>query len=239
MPTLKELEKILEEYKNPEKAKVLQGFFKTGKGQYGEGDIFFGIIVPDQRKIAKDFIELSLNDIKILLNSKIHEKRLIALFILIDKYKKSDREKNYDKKEQIFNFYIDNLKNVNNWDLVDLSAPNIIGEYLKDYKRDILYFLAKSDNIWKRRVAILSTFYFIKNNDFSDSLKISKMLLQDKHDLIQKVVGWMLREIGKRNLLVEENFLKNNYKKMPRTMLRYSIERFEEDKRKRYLTGKV
>ena len=177
MASLKKLEKILEKNKNPEKAKVLQGFFKTGKGQYGEGDIFLGIVVPDQRKIAKEFTNLSLKDIKTLLNSKIHEKRLIALFILIDKHKIASKNKEDNKKEQIFNFYLDNIKNVNNWDLVDLSAPNILGEFLKDRKRDILYKLSKSDNIWERRIAILSTFYFIKNDDFSDSLKIAEILL--------------------------------------------------------------
>lgn len=239
MVNLKELEKVLEKHKNPKKAKILQGFFKTGRGEYGEGDVFLGITVPIQRKIAKEFSELSLEDIKSLLNSKIHEKRLIALFILTDKYKTADRKKVYNLKEKIFSFYIDNIKNVNNWDLVDLSAPNICGDFLKDKKRDILHSLAKSENIWERRIAILSTFYFIKNDDFSDSLKISKILLLDKHDLIQKAVGWMLREIGKRNLLVEENFLKNNYKKMPRTMLRYAIEKFDEDKRNKYLSGDI
>lgn len=227
---MKKIAQEIKKYSDREKAKFLQRFFKTGKGEYGEGDIFLGINVPVQRKIAKQFSDLTLDNLQTLLNSKFHEERLIALLILIEKYKKSD-----DKKE-IFEFYLDNLKkgNINNWDLVDLSAPNIFGNYLLDKDRKILYELAKGD-LWEKRVAIVSCFSFIRNNEFNDSLKISEILLDDKHDLIHKAVGWMLREVGKRNKKVLNDFLDEHYLKMPRTMLRYSIEKFDEDERKKYL----
>ncbi|MDD5132871.1 MAG: DNA alkylation repair protein [Candidatus Nanoarchaeia archaeon] len=227
---LKDIKNDFNSLKNPEKAKKLAGFFKTGKGEYGYGDNFLGIIVPEQRKLAKKYPNLSLEDLQELLSSNIHEYRLTSLFILISKYKKADSE-----KEKIFNFYLKNTKNINNWDLVDLSAPNIVGHYLFEKDRKILYKLAKSDNLWEKRIAVLSTFYFIKYNQFDDSLKISEILLKDEHDLIHKAVGWMLREIGKRNLSIEEEFLKKYYKQMPRTMLRYAIEKFPEAKRQFYL----
>ena len=216
----------LQKLKDPEKAEILSRFFKTGKGEYGEGDIFLGIKVPEQRKIAKNY-NLSLKEIQELLSSNIHEYRLTALFILISKYKKSD-------KKQIVNFYLKNTKNINNWDLVDISAPKILGDYLLDKDKSVLYNLAKSNNLWERRIAILSTFTFIRNNQFEDTLNISEILLNDKHDLIHKAVGWMLREIGKKDQEIEENFLDKHYKNMPRTMLRYAIEKFEENKRKFY-----
>ncbi len=232
---LKDLELELKKHKNKEQAILLQRFFKTGKGQYGEGDIFLGITVPEQRKIAKKFQELSIEEIQILLNSKIHEKRLIALFILIDRYKKAGEA----EKKQIFDFYLTNTKNINNWDLVDLSAPNIAGDFLLNKNRKSLYQLTVSENLWERRISVLSTFIFIRNNQFEDSLKISEILLKDNHDLIHKAVGWMLREIGKRDEKELENFLKKHYKQMPRTMLRYSIEKFPEEKRKKYLRGEI
>jgi len=210
------IKKDLQKLSNPKQAKILQRFFKTGKREYGEGDIFLGIKVPEQRKIAKKY-NLNLNDIQKLLNSRIHEHRLVSLFILIDKYKKSNEKKN------IFNLYLKNTKNINNWDLVDLSAPNIVGNYLLDKPRKILYKLAKSKSLWKKRIAILATFEFIKNNEFKDAIKISELLLNDKHDLIHKGTGWMLREVGKRNQAIEEKFLKKYYRTMPRTMLRYAI----------------
>ena len=224
---LNRLKKELSKLKNKEKAEILSRFFKTGKGQYGEGDIFLGITVPQQRKIAKEYSNLTLEDLQELISSKIHEYRLISLLILIIKYKNS--------KQEIFNFYLKNTKNINNWDLVDLSAPNIIGNYIIQKDKSILYKLARSNNLWEKRIAILSTFEFIKNNEFEDTLKISEILLSDKHDLIHKAVGWMLREIGKRNQKIEEQFLKKHYKNMPRTMLRYAIEKFEKDKREQYL----
>jgi len=227
--SLKNLQKDLQRLANKEKAKLLQGFFKTGKGQYGEGDIFLGVMVPQQRKTAKKHKDLSLKDIQKLLNSKIHEYRLTALFILIDKYQ------NTDEKKEIFNLYLKNTDNINNWDLIDLSAPKIIGNYLLDKPRDILYKLANSKSLWEKRISILATAAFISNNQYKDTLKISKILLNDNHDLIHKAVGWMLREVGKKDQKTEEEFLKKHYKTMPRTMLRYAIERFEENKRIFYL----
>lgn len=218
---------------NSQKAKLLQGFFKTGKGQYGEGDIFLGIMVPIQREIAKKYQDLYLSDIQKLLNSKIHEERLIALLILVSQFKRGDIQ----KREVIFKFYLKNAKNINNWDLVDLTAPNIVGQFLINKNRKILYHLAKSENLWEKRIAVLSILSFIKDNQFDDALKIAEILLKDKHDLIHKAVGWMLREVGKRNLAVEEKFLKKYYKKMPRTMLRYAIEKFPEKKRRWYLNS--
>ncbi len=232
---LNNLKSDLKKSANPKKAKILQRFFKTGKGEYGEGDIFLGITVPELRKLAKKFLNLSFKDIEIILESKIHEERLIALLILVENYKKSDIE----KRKEIFDFYLNNIKKINNWDLVDLSVDKIIGNYLSDKPKNILYKLASSDNLWEKRISIISTFQFIKNNQFSDTLKIAKILIKDKHDLIHKAVGWMLREIGKRNQEAEESFLKKHYKNMPRTMLRYAIEKFSEEKIQLYLKGKI
>jgi 3-methyladenine DNA glycosylase AlkD len=239
MSTVDELKSDLRRLSNPERAKQCARYFKTGKGEYGEGDIFLGIIVPEQRKIAKKYLGLDLKDIGSSLASKIHEERLIALLILTYKFK--SKILNDKGREEIFNLYLKNarLGNINNWDLVDLSAPNVVGGHLLDNNRSILYKLAKSNNLWERRIAVLATFMFIKYNDFKDALRIAELLLEDKHDLIHKAVGWMLREIGKRDQSKEEGFLEKHYKKMPRTMLRYAIERFEEGKRKAYLGGKI
>ena len=228
---LKNLQKDLEKLKNPEKAKILARFFKTGKGEYGEGDIFLGIQVPDTRKIAKKYTNLDFKDVEELLRSKIHEHRLAALLVLREKFTKANNK----EKAKIFNFYLKNTKKINNWDLVDLSAEQIIGSYLKDKDKLILSRLAKSNNLWEKRISIISTFSYIKSNQFEETFRISEILLNDKHDLIHKAVGWMLREIGKRDQRVEEIFLKKHYKEMPRTMLRYAIEKFDEDKRKFYL----
>jgi len=228
------LKKTVKKYSNQEAAIFLQRFFKTAKGEYAEGDIFAGIKVPVSRKIAKQFKDLSLNDLSKIIKSKIHEERLIALFILVDKMKKPDEK----EKEKIYKFYLKNLKYVNNWDLVDLSAEKIIGDYLFDKKKELLFKLAKG-NLWERRISVMSTFNFIKKSDYSTTLKICKLLLNDKEDLIHKATGWMLREIGKRDLKTEEDFLKLHYKIMPRTMLRYAIEKFPEKKRKSYLLGKI
>jgi 3-methyladenine DNA glycosylase AlkD len=217
------------------KANVLQRFFKTGPGEYGEGDIFYGIVVPLQRSIAKKYKDLALADIKVLLDSPVHEERLIGLMILVEQVKKAGEL----KRKEIFNFYHKNRKRINNWDLVDLTADRISGSYLFDKDKSILYRLAESDNIWERRIAVMSTFHFIKNNSFDDALGISEKLLNDKHDLIHKAVGWMLREIGNRDLNTEEGFLLKHYKNMPRTMLRYAIEKFPEPKRQAYLKGKM
>ncbi len=228
---LNAVKKDLKKLEDKNQAKLLSGFFKTGKGEYGEGDIFLGIKVPVQREIARKYYDLSLKDIQILLKSKIHEYRLVSLLILMHQYSKG----NSKLKKKIFDFYLKNTKQINNWDLVDLSAPNILGDFLLDKDRTILYKLAVSKNLWERRISILATYKFIKANDFKDMLKISEILLRDKHDLIHKAVGWMLREVGKRDQKAEEKFLDKYYKEMPRVMLRYSIERFDEKKRKEYL----
>ncbi len=216
---------------NPEKAKILSGFFKSGKGQYGEGDIFLGIYVPIQKDIAKNYEQLNLKDLEFLLESKIHEYRLVALFILVSKFKKGDNK----IREIIYKFYLKNVKGINNWDLIDTSAPKIIGEWLKEKPKDVLYKFANSNNLWKKRIAIISTLTFIRNKNFEDTLKISEILLQDKHDLIHKAVGWMLREMGKKDEPVLIKFLNKHATKMPRTMLRYSIEKFNKETRKYYL----
>ena len=230
-----QLEKELKKLANPKQAEILQGFFKTGEGEYGEGDIFLGVKVPEQRKVAGKFEDLSLEDLEKLLSSKIHEYRMSALIVLIKQYERADEK----YKKEIFNFYLKNTRNINNWDLVDISAPKIVGDYLLNKPRSILYKLAKSQpkvgNLWERRIAIISTFAFIRNNEFDDTLKISKILLDSKHDLIHKAVGWMLREVGKRDQKIEEEFLKKYYLKMPRVMLRYAIEKFNKKRRKFYL----
>jgi len=227
---LDKIKEELEKYKNPERAKHDSRYFKTGKGEYGEGRISLGIETSIKRKLAKEYYQkISLKDIKELLSSGISDYQFFALVILTHKYRKGEQ------KKEIISLYLENTLYINNWDLVDISAYNILGDFLIEKDKSILYELAKSDNLWERRIAIISTFAFIRNNKFKDTLKISKILLKDKHDLIHKAVGWMLREIGKRDQEVEEDFLKKYYKKMPRTMLRYSIEKFDEDKRKFYL----
>jgi 3-methyladenine DNA glycosylase AlkD len=230
-----ELRKKIKSLGSPEVSKTMKWFFKTGKGEYGEGDIFAGLKVPTQRKLAREFGDLSFTDLKVLLSSPVHEERLISLFILVARFSKSSEK----DKQMIFSFYLKNRKGVNNWDLVDLSAPKIMGKYLLEKDKSILFKFAVSKNLWERRIAILSTLEFIRSEDYDTTLKISEILLEDDHDLIHKAVGWMLREIGKRDLLTEEKFLKIYYKKMPRTMLRYAIEKFPETKRKKYLQGKI
>jgi 3-methyladenine DNA glycosylase AlkD len=224
---LKEIRKELKEKSNKEKAEIFQRFFKTKKGEYGEGDVFLGITVPELRRIVKENKAIEIEDVLQLLHSKIHEERFIALLIFIERFSK--------ESEKIFDLYLKNLSWVNNWDLVDISAYRIIGEHLFDKEKTVIYNLARSKDLWERRVAIMSTFYFIRKNQFKDTINIAEILLYDDHDLIHKAVGWMLREIGKRDIKEEENFLKKNYKKMPRTMLRYAIEKFPEDKRKLYM----
>jgi len=218
-----------------EKAKLLQRYFKTGKGEYAEGDVFLGISVPEVRKVGMKHKSITLKETEKLLKSKIHEERFIALEILVMKFD-SGNEK---EKKEIYDFYLKNTKSINNWDLVDTSALYIIGKYLIGKKREVLYKLAKSKNLWERRISIISTAAFIVNKDFDDTFKISKILLTDKEDLIHKAVGWMLREVGKRDLKAEETFLNKYYTNMPRTMLRYAIEKFPEAKRKDYLKGKI
>jgi len=228
------INKVLKELrseKNDEQAKILSRFFKTGKGQYGEGDVFWGIRVPVQRMIAKKVKEVSLEDIQELLNSKVHEHRMTGMLILVEKYKKADN------KREIYEFYLKNTKNINNWDLVDLTAPQIVGNFLLENKKErkILYLLVKSNNLWERRISILSTFTLLRNKEYEDVLKLSEILLKDEHDLIHKAVGWMLRELGKRDKKVEIIFLEKYYKIMPRTMLRYAIEKFDNQEKAIYM----
>jgi len=226
---VKEFQKL----KNPDKAKLLGRFFKCGSGEYGAGDRFLGIVVSEQRKIAKKYFQIiETGELEKLLKNEFHEVRLTALLMLVEKFSRGDEK----IKNQIYRVYLKNTKYINNWDLVDLSAPRIIGGYLLNKDRKILYQLARSENLWERRIAVLATFMFIRECDFTDILKIAKILLNDKHDLIHKSVGWMLREVGKKNLETEEKFLQKHYKTMPRTMLRYAIEKFSERKRKKYLS---
>lgn len=226
-----QVKKELRKYSNPEKSILLGRFFKTGKGQYGEGDKFLGIMVPSQRKIAKIYKDLGLKEVQKLLDSPYHEDRLIGLLILTYQYSKSNPE----QQKQIFDFYIANTSRINNWDLVDVTAPKIIGYYLRDNKRQILYKFAKSKSLWERRIAIISCFAFIDQGDFVDALAIATILLSDKEDLIHKAVGWVLREVGKKNTKILRAFLEKNVSKMPRTMLRYAIEKLPETERKNWL----
>ena len=220
---------------NKKTAKHSQRFFKTGKGQYGEGDIFLGIRVPVLRKIAKKFRRISLAEVSKLLESKFHEERLLSILMLVNLFKSGDE----DDQELIYELYLDKTKFINNWDIVDISAGNIVGAFLFEKDKAPLYRLVFSENLWERRIAIVATFYFIRNDEFDDTLKIAEILFTDKEDLIHKAVGWMLREVGKRVIEIEEEFLEEHYLKMPRTMLRYAIERFPETRRKMYLKGQI
>lgn len=214
---------------NAERAKISAGFFKTGKGQYGEGDKFLGVYVPDVRKIAKKYVNASEKEIEELLKSPIHEHRLCSLLILVHKF-----QKNCDK-ESIVKNYLSKTCFINNWDLVDLTANKILGNYLLDKERSILYKLAKSPHLWERRIAIVATFAFIQNNQLADTFRIAETLMNDKQDLIHKACGWMLREAGKHNMQALQEFLDKHRKQMPRTMLRYAIERMSYAARKKYL----
>jgi 3-methyladenine DNA glycosylase AlkD len=211
-----------------------QRFFKTGKGQYGEGDVFAGIRVPDIRSVAKRYKLLPLPEVQKIIDSKVHEYRMTGLLILTYRYPKANDE----EQKVIYDFYIKNLYkgNINNWDLVDVTTPNIVGEYLRDKPREILYELAKSDDLWQRRVSMLATFAFIKRGDARTSLEIAELLLHDSHDLIHKAVGWMLREVGKRvDQQILTDFLDLHSSEMPRTMLRYAIEKLSSDQKQYYL----
>jgi 3-methyladenine DNA glycosylase AlkD len=227
-----DVRKELQSMADPDKVPILQRFFKTKPGQYGEGDIFIGVMVPQSRQVAKKFSQLPLGEVKMLLYSCIHEERLVALLILAWRYRYSASSSR--EKVEIVKFYLDNIKQVNNWDLVDLSAPNILGAHLVHRDRRLLYRLVRSESVWERRIAIVATHHFILTGDFSDTLKIAGMLLQDRHDLIHKAAGWMLREVGKRDAAAEEAFLEKHCSVMPRTMLRYAIERLPESKRRHY-----
>ncbi len=214
--------------KNDESIAILQRFFKTGKGQYGEGDLFLGIRVPELRKISKKYFDkINIDECEKLLKNKYHEIRLLSLFIFILKYEKENN------KKTIFDIYLSNTRYINNWDLVDLSSPNIVGSYIYNNNLDkrILYDMIKTHDLWNTRIAILATFYFIKNKDYKDIIKMSEILIDDKRDLIHKALGWMLREVGKRDKTTLVKFLVKYFKKMPRTMLRYSIEKLNNEEK--------
>jgi 3-methyladenine DNA glycosylase AlkD len=222
----------LKQISSPERARSYQRYFKTGPGEYGEGDVFIGVAMPQQRSIAKKYTDLSTGEIKKLLDSKIHEERMVGLLILTYQYPIADAE----AQRNIFNFYIDNTSRINSWDLVDVTAPKIVGAYLVDKDRSILLKLAQSKLLWDRRIAILSTVAFINRGEAEWTFKISELLLEDDQDLIHKAVGWMLREVGKKcGEEVEVGFLNKHYKRMPRTMLRYAIEKFSPTERDRFL----
>lgn len=232
---LNQLHLDVQKEKNLQKAVILSRFFKTKKGEYGEGDQFAGLTVPQCRAIAKKYKKISLSELSLLIQSNIHEERHIALLIAIDQFQSSS----INTKENIFTWYIKHIERINNWDLVDISAPVIVGGYLKDKDTSMLIKFAHSSSIWKRRIAMLSTFHFIKDGDHVDALKIADILLYDKHDLIQKAVGWMLREIGKKcDQKILEQYLDANAGKMPRTAIRYAIEKIPEYKKRIYMNKK-
>jgi 3-methyladenine DNA glycosylase AlkD len=231
MPAHEQVKAELEKLSDPERAMKLQGFFKTGEGEYGEGDIFLGVRVPDQRRIAKKYRSIPLTDVLELIRSRIHEHRLTALFILTEQFNKGDEE----ARRRIVDLYLSNTAYVNNWDLVDSSAHKILGEWLADKSRRVLYELAGSESLWERRISIISTFAFINRGDLVDALALAGALVDDGHDLIHKASGWVLREVGKKDQSVLEEFLLEHYRKMPRTMLRYAIERLPEERRRFYM----
>lgn len=236
MQTLFNLRKEIQKEASSTRAKNLSRFFKTGKGDYGEGDIFVGLSMPQCRKIVKEFFNISLQEKKELIKSKIHEERMIGLLMLVRALEKGDEK----TKQEVFRLYIKSTKYINNWDLVDLTAPRIVGAFLYPSKNDsLLTQFAKSKNLWEKRIAVLATFWYIKNEEFSEPLRIAKILLYDTHDLIHKAVGWMLREVGNKSLKTEKDFLKARYKTMPRTALRYAIEKLPKSERMKYLQGKI
>lgn len=233
--TAASLIKALRAVADPAIAEHSQRFFKTAKGEYGEGDKFLGIRVPVLRQHLQQFEDMPLEQVKRLLESRYHEARLCALLLLVRKFAAADEQ----QQTAIYNLYLNHTRYINNWDLVDSSARYILGPYLDHRDRQLLYELSDSSNLWERRMAIVSTLHFIKQDQFEDTLKIATRLLRDEEDLIHRAVGWMLREVGKRNAVVEKAFLRVHYKQMPRTMLRYAIEKFSDKQRKRYLAGKV
>jgi 3-methyladenine DNA glycosylase AlkD len=230
-----ELQARLRSLSNPEAAAFAARFFKTGPGEYGEGDVFLGLRVPPMRKLAREYRTLPIDQTIVLLQSEVHEDRLVALLILIDQSSKG----RLTVRKEIYELYLANTRYVNNWDLVDVSAPTIVGGYLVDRSRKPLDRLARSERLWERRISIVATGHFIRLGDFEDTLRLAERLLCDREDLIHKAAGWMLREVGKRNESVLEEFLRRHGRTMPRTMLRYAIERFPEAKRKAFLRGEL
>jgi 3-methyladenine DNA glycosylase AlkD len=225
----------LAELADPQTALVSQRFFKTGPGEYGAGDLFRGIRVPVLRSLAKKYQHTPLPEAEQLLRSAYHEDRLLALLLLVRLYARG----NETTKAKIYQMYLDNTKFINNWDLVDLSAEHIVGAFLWDKDRTPLYHLAQSSSLWERRIAVMATFHFIKRGEFGETLKLAEVLLADREDLIHKAVGWMLREVGNRDLRVEEAFLQTHCRQMPRVMLRYALEKFPAEKRAQYLKGEI
>lgn len=243
MVTAAEVKRDLWQLADPQKQIILSSFFKTGKGEYGEGDQFLGVVVPKQRALVRKYKDMELDEIAMLLNDPLHECRLTALFFLARLYCRAETE---DRKTSLYRFYCRHLSRINNWDLVDLSAPAIVGEHLLHRDKGILYDWAASRRLWEQRIAIMATFAFIKHHHFGDTLNIARLLLGHSHDLIHKAAGWMLREVGKRDLAAERLFLDTphmdqgtTYRVMPRTMLRYAIEKFPEPLRQQYLRGNV
>lgn len=234
-PTAENLGRQLRRWKNPDQAAVLARYFKTGPGQYGQGDVFLGLNVGRQRQVAQNFTDLPYPDLQKILNSPWHEFRFTALIILVNKYNSLKARAADQEIDRLIGFYLKNIKNINNWDLVDASCYHLLGSYLFERKRDILYRLATDWNIWARRIAIVSTFYFIKKNDLDDTYNLSFKLFGDQKDLIHKAVGWMLREAGNRDQARLEAFLKKHVKIIPRTTWRYAIEKFPEKHRRELL----
>lgn len=231
---LDKLRKETKKLSSEKRASVMQRYFKTEEGEYGFGDIFIGLSVPQCRELAIKYKEMNFDELYKLLRSEIHEERLIALLILVHNFEREEL-----LQRRIYEFYLKNIKFVNNWDLVDLSADKIMGGYLIDKPKDILYKMAKTNKLWEKRIAIVSTYYFIKKDKFDDALSIAEILLPDENDLIQKAVGWMLREVGKRDKKLETQFLDKHYKNMGRVSLRYSIEKFPQKSRQAYMLGTV
>jgi len=233
MAALLPVQRQLRALASPEVARIMQGFFKTGKGEYGEGDVFLGIKVPVLRALAKQQRDTGLDRVQTLLGSAYHEERLFALLLLMQYYAGADE----DGKQAAYDLYLANTQRINNWDLVDTSAPHIVGRHLENRPRKVLHKLARSALLWERRIALVATFHFIRRHDFGDTLRIAEMLLDDRHDLIHKAAGWMLREVGRRDQTQLDAFLRSHYSRLPRTTLRYAIERFPAELRLRYLYG--
>lgn len=231
----KDIREAVRALADPVQAKHALRFFKTGPGEYGEGDRFLGLRMPQIRALVKEYGVLPLSTIKPLLKSPWHEERMLALLLMVYRYQRVEE----DEQEALYQLYLNSTDHINGWDLIDVTCRHIVGAWLYTRSRKPLYELARSDSLWERRIAMLATFYFIANNDFDDALKLAKILLRDEHDLMHKAVGWMLREIGKRDRKREEAFLLKHYQKMPRTMLRYAIEHFPERRRMAYLKGTV
>jgi 3-methyladenine DNA glycosylase AlkD len=229
--TLAQTRKAVRELANPERASFLLRYFRTGPGQYAEGDQFLGLTMTDVRTLVRQFAALPLADVVKLLHSKWHEERTLAMLLMVKRSARADA----DTRARLARLYLDNTQYINNWDLVDLSAEHVIGAWLRDRDRAVLYQLARSDSLWERRIAVLTTFQFIKHGDFEDTLRLCELLLDDVHDLIHKATGWMLREVGKRDVAVLRSFLDQHAARMPRTMLRYALEKLPESERKRFM----